>query len=130
MMNRSVGMIALAAACALGLAACSGDDDDDSPTVESTASDGTDPGPTEPNGSSNDNALTIEGFAFVFPAEVGAGSVDVVNNDAAQHTITDDGGSFDHSIDANASTSIDLAAGTYEVHCNIHPTMTGTLTVV
>ncbi len=126
MMNKTLGTIALAACCGLAFSACGGDDDEK--TNSTPGSTGTDP--TEPDGLPTDDGLAIEGFAFAFPAEVSAGSVGVVNNDPAQHTITDDAGSFDFSIDASASTSIELTAGTYEVRCTIHPTMTATLTVV
>lgn len=129
---KNLATFTLVACSALGIAAC-GDDGDNNNAADSSndaADDTSDETVSSEPAPSGASAITIEGFAFAFPEEVAAGSVGVTNNDAAQHTITDDGGSFDFSIDANASTAIELAAGSYDVHCNIHPTMTGTLTVV
>jgi plastocyanin len=72
-------------------------------------------------------------FAFV-PAsiDVAAGSeITWRNEDPTPHTVTADGGAFDsHQLDAGASYSAVLQnPGDYPFHCDIHPTMTGTIHV-
>ena len=51
---------------------------------------------------------------------------------AVPHTVTsDDGTSFNMSVDGGVSTSFKAPTkpGTYKFHCNIHSQMHGTLTV-
>ncbi len=130
MTSRRLRLAALVATTCLTVVACGGDDSDDTtnPTNPTSAdSDANDPAPT--NTDPDDAAITIEDFEFAIPASVPAGSVAIQNNDAAPHTLTDDAGSFDIAVDANASTTAEIPAGTYEVHCEIHSTMTGSLTV-
>lgn len=72
-------------------------------------------------------------FAFV-PA-----SVDVpvgtrmtwTNRDSTPHTVTEDGGAFDsRQLDPGASFSVALnRSGAFTYHCEIHPTMVGTISV-
>lgn len=111
---------------ASGLAAC-GDDDD--PAVVDAAEE--EPEAAEPAG--GDAAVTIAGFAFdPDPLEVAAGTVvTVTNDDAAPHTWTADDGSFDSGQLGQGDTfehTFDTA-GEFAVHCEIHPTMTATITV-
>jgi plastocyanin len=78
-------------------------------------------------------AVRIAGFAFApdsLSAEVGQ-SVEWTNQDDAAHTVTADGGAFDSGSLAGGkefSFAFDQA-GTYAYHCNIHPSMKGTVTV-
>ncbi len=77
--------------------------------------------------------MTIADFAFD-PDSVtvaSGGVVAVSNEDGTTHTFTSDEGGFDCSIEAGetANVLVDAAAGDYEFHCTIHPTMTGTITV-
>jgi len=54
----------------------------------------------------------------------------VTNNDGFRHTFTADDGTFDISLNAGETKSIDfstIAAGTYTYHCKLHPSMTGTI---
>jgi plastocyanin len=65
------------------------------------------------------------------PVKAGA-TVTVQNKDDVQHTVTaDDGKSFNITIDPGktATFTAPSAKGDYKFHCNIHTTMTGTLTV-
>ena len=74
----------------------------------------------------------ISGFDFSEDITVAAGTTVVVrNDDGATHTLTADDGSFDTgSIDAGGTGEITLsAAGTFTFHCEVHPSMTGTITV-
>ncbi len=72
-------------------------------------------------------------FAFV-PAslDVAAGTrVTWINDDPTPHTVTAGGGVFDSKqLDPGASFSVVLqTSGTYGFHCEIHPTMVGTVLV-
>lgn len=79
------------------------------------------------------NAVTIQGFAFDPPAisvAVG-GEVTWTNADPAPHTVTADDGSFDSGpkdLGGTFSATFDQP-GSFPYHCEIHPTMTGTVTV-
>jgi plastocyanin len=115
----------------LGLAACGDDDDSDAAATSAEASGTTaDAGPEQ----TNTVTITVSGNAFdPATAEATAGKVmfDVTNQDGVKHTFTIDGTDVDIALDANGSgtAEAELAAGTYQWHCKIHPSMTGTLTV-
>jgi plastocyanin len=76
--------------------------------------------------------LAIQDFRFS-PALVTPGAeVTVHNIDAAPHTVTADDGSFDSGIVENGTDGSFVAPeepGDYEIHCTVHPSMTGTLVV-
>jgi plastocyanin len=80
------------------------------------------------------NSLGIANFKFT-PATltVSRGArITVTNRDTTAHTTTaDDGKSFDTgTIDPGSSKTITLSkAGTYKLHCTIHPFMHGTIVV-
>ncbi|HEX5936566.1 MAG TPA: cupredoxin domain-containing protein [Actinomycetota bacterium] len=114
-------LIAIAAAGTLLLAACGGGGD--------AGSDG---------GGGGDGAasstVTMRDNEFV-PADIviSAGEVDLVNEGAAPHTFTVEDESVDVQVDGGetATTTVDLAAGTYTVFCSFHRAqgMEATLTV-
>lgn len=123
--------MAAAAALTLMIGGCGGDDDD--------AADGSDGTVAQPEGSDSGDgggggsSLTMVNFAFS-PDEVtvaSGGSVSLTNEDGSTHTFTSDDGGFDVSVNAgeSAEAQIDAEAGSYDFHCEIHPSMTGTLTV-
>lgn len=120
------GALALLAAGALALAAC-GDDSDD---ANGGASDTT--AASTPAG---DADITIRTFQFEIPDSLPAGTLTVANADATTHTLTEgavgnDDPAFDVSITGpDGSETVDVEPGSYEVHCNIHTSMTGTLVV-
>jgi plastocyanin len=98
------------------LAACGGDD----------GGDGADAG-------GSGDAVVIADFAFSIPSGLDAGAtVTVENDDSTTHTFTADGGEFDSgNVAGGESTEITLPAepGDYDVHCEIHRSMSGTVTV-
>jgi plastocyanin len=80
-----------------------------------------------------DVAATIAGNAYD-PATISATagqSVTFTNQDGVPHTVTfDDGGCDSGNIAGGASATLQVEApGTYPFHCNVHPSMTGTLEV-
>jgi plastocyanin len=77
--------------------------------------------------------VNIQNFAFA-PAEVTAAVGETIgwtNGDSAPHTATtDDGGCDTGNIEQDATVGLVFdAVGTYPYHCNIHPNMTGTITI-
>ena len=76
--------------------------------------------------------ISIDGFAFSEPEAMAAGgTVTVTNNDSTTHTSSANDGIFDSSgISPGESFEFTFVeAGTYTYFCNIHPTMTGSITV-
>jgi plastocyanin len=82
------------------------------------------------------NKVTIQNFAFS-PASitVKAGTtVTWTNNDSAAHTVTENdgksGGPASGDVNPGSTYSFTFkTAGTYQYHCAIHPSMTGTVVV-
>jgi plastocyanin len=118
--SRSSRVLTLCFAAILVVAGCGGDDDDE-------ASDTTVPA------AADDATITIESFAFE-PASltVDAGTtVTVSNDDAAAHTWTADDGAFEVEDlspgDTGTHTFDDT--GSFAYHCEIHPSMKGTVVV-
>jgi plastocyanin len=76
--------------------------------------------------------LTIQGFAFS-PLTVAAGAtVEVANRDGAPHSVTADDKSFDTKIVDGGGTATFVAPsqpGDYAIHCTVHSSMHGTVTV-
>ncbi|HAP74641.1 MAG TPA: hypothetical protein DCR14_00980, partial [Acidimicrobiaceae bacterium] len=75
--------------------------------------------------------VTISGGAFSVPASVVAGEeVTVTNTGVAPHTFSEVNGLFSVSVNTGESaTFVAPAAGSYEVVCLIHSSMTATLVV-
>ncbi len=84
----------------------------------------------QPAGSSS---ITIDNFAFESGVSVAAGStISVTNADGAPHTLTATDGAFDTGIlstGESAQLVLPSAPGTYSFFCELHPSMTGTVTV-
>jgi plastocyanin len=96
--------------------------------------------PTPTQTPSQGNAVSIQNFAFVPPTlQVAAGTtVTWTNLDAVDHQIINDataqaaqGALFmSNPLPQGATYSFTFTtAGTYPYHCNIHPSMKGTITV-
>jgi plastocyanin len=139
---RPARALALAAALLLGLAGCGGDDGDATAgdTATTAAPSGgnaeDDYGSATDDGSSSgdDGAVVAQGVAFANDLTVEAGAEFTFDNqDSTAHTLTADDGSFDTGAVPGSSQSDPIAApldaGEYPFHCEIHPVMTGTLTV-
>jgi plastocyanin len=83
-------------------------------------------------GAGSGATLAIRDFSFAATSVAPGGLVTVDNADSADHTVTAEGGEFASGEVSGGTTSSFQApdeAGTYEFACEIHPDMTGTLTV-
>jgi len=125
----------------VALAACGGDEE---APPETTGTTGTATGTTGGTGggdcvdltSGDVFTVTISDFAFdpdCLTARA-AQSIAIVNEDATNHTFTIDGTMVDVTIPAGETFNGEpvsgvLEPGTYDFHCTIHPSMTGTITV-
>ena len=60
-----------------------------------------------------------------------AATITVTNNDGTDHTFTDNDGTFDtgHITPGASKTFTITKPGTYNYHCNIHPSMKGVIQV-
>jgi plastocyanin len=77
-------------------------------------------------------AVAIDNFAFS-PATLNVKmgqQVTWTNKQDVEHTVTADGGTFDHPMPPNATFSFTFPkAGSFAYHCRIHPSMKGTVVV-
>jgi plastocyanin len=76
--------------------------------------------------------IVISGFSFSEDITVPVGTTVIIrNDDSAGHTWTADDGAFDTGfIDAGATVEVTMTeAGTFAFHCEVHPSMKGTITV-
>jgi plastocyanin len=121
----------LGAVLALGLvaAACSSDNGGSTATTTPPAATGA----TGGGGGTGGTTLTMQNIAYdPTSLSVATGStITLDNKDSVTHTFTVDGQDVDVTVDGSTTgtATIDLAAGSYDFHCKIHPSMTGTLTV-
>ena len=75
-------------------------------------------------------ALTISGNQFSAASATAGTEFTITNNDSVGHTVTDDAGSFDVAVPAGGTATLTIpAAGSYAIHCKIHSSMHGTITV-
>lgn len=119
----TVSALFLAAACGSSV-----DDAAPSPVPASSGETGGASGAVLPEG----EPYVVSDYAFealvVAPGQV----VEVIDEDGEPHTLTATDGAFDTgSFDGNSPGmfTAPVEPGTYEFTCEIHPTMTGTLTV-
>jgi plastocyanin len=124
--NRVIALFAVGA-LVFGLSACGGDDDDNTAANNEATSE------TSAGGATADGAVavTIEDFAFdAKPVKAGE-TFKVTDNDDTTHTFTADDGSFDERVPGGETIEVTApsAAGDVPFHCEIHKSMTGTLTV-
>lgn len=75
--------------------------------------------------------LTIADFSFS-PGSASAGTeFTLTNDDDFAHTVTDRDGTFDVRVEGGSTAPLTIdRAGTYEIFCRIHPSMSGSITVV
>jgi len=77
--------------------------------------------------------VTIKDFKFTVPASVAPGSMLMVTNaDTQSHTVTSKDGGFDVKVDGGGGTAMLSAPktpGTYQLTCDFHANMSGSLVV-
>jgi plastocyanin len=75
--------------------------------------------------------LVSESFTFAAPVVAAGGTIEVVNRDSVEHTVSADDGSFDVAVGGGGTTTLTAPAapGSYRFVCAIHPAMTATVTV-
>ena len=119
---RRLWLLVLLATLVIGLGACGGGDDDGGADTGGAS------GSTEPA-----DVITIKGSAFSGVESVADGAtIEVRNEDGFPHTFTpDNDGDFQSAaLEGGKSATIEMPGpGTYKYHCNIHPSMTGEITV-
>jgi len=78
-------------------------------------------------------AVTIDNFAFspaTLKVKVGQKVSWTNTQQGVAHTVTADGGTFDHPMPSGATFSFAFAkTGTFAYHCTIHPSMHATIVV-
>lgn len=133
---RSLRAASLVALLVVGAAACGSDDDTDAGRAPTTAAPaGDDYGGAGGDGGTSAETGTIVAADFSLTDLTVAPGAEIVlkNEGSAPHTATADDGSFDLGQVAGGDTSDPATApeepGTYAFHCEIHDTMTATLTV-
>jgi len=75
-------------------------------------------------------ALTIANSAFSEASVTAGTEFTIANDDGRPHTVTDDADSFDVEVPPGGTATLKIdAPGTYQIHCRIHSSMHGTITV-
>ena len=103
-------------------------------TTSTTAASTTTEAPEEtdaPEGAGADISIASSEFDVSGPVAAGQ-PVSINNTDSFEHTVTsDEEGVFDVPLDGGESAEItaDLAPGSYDFHCEVHPFMQSTLVV-
>lgn len=118
-MSNTTKRLAFAAVCllAFGTAACSSDSKA-SPTATTPAASGAPVG------------LTVQNSSFSAGSVTAGTEFTIENKDSVTHTVTDDAGSFDVRVPGGGTATLTIpAAGTFKIHCKIHNSMHGTITV-
>lgn len=126
-MNRRLTAATLGLLATVAFAACGGDDDAADTTVaaNTTAGAGADTTAAAPDTTAAAAAgVTIADFT-ISDFQVAAGTeFTITNNDGATHTYSERGGLFSVRVSGGTSETLTVAdAGTYEVFCEIHPSM-------
>jgi plastocyanin len=126
MQTRSAFVSAVSVVALLGLAAC-GSDDKSTDSVPPSAANSTEQSSSAPAA----GGVTIADFAFDTGSGVVAGAeFTVTNNDSTTHTFSAVDGTFSVSVGGGEVGRLTIdTPGTYQVVCQIHSSMTGTLTV-
>ncbi len=101
--------------------------------MRSTGTGGATTSTAPPTTSAGGASISIKDFSFSpVPLNVKVGeTITITNNDSTDHTFTDGGGAFDTGhIAPTASKTVTITKpGTYNYHCDIHPSMKGVIQV-
>jgi plastocyanin len=127
---RRLAAAALAAGLVLGVGACGDDDDgEDAADLEETSPEENSPAGT--NGGGDTATMTLTQSQFQDVSVAAGGTVEVTNDSGVPHTMTADDGEFDEELPDGETTSVAAPSepGEYGFHCEIHPSMTATMTV-
>ena len=83
------------------------------------------------SGETDAATLTISGFAFSELSVKAGTKVTVTNEDSSDHTVTVKGTSTDVNVPAGGTATFNAPdqPGSYDLSCDFHPAMSGTLTV-
>lgn len=105
-------------AATMATAACGDDDSDDESSTDAAASGG------------GDATLDVVEFEYTDVEAPAGGELEIVNTSGGPHTFTADDGSFDEPIGDGETVTVQVPdeAGDHPFHCEIHPSMTATLT--
>ncbi len=125
--RRTLGALAVVLGLGVALSACGDDGGGDA----SSATGGSDTAPADQ--AACDGDVCLSGIAFAPDAlTVAVGdTVTWASIDSPDHTVTADDGTFDSGTISNGGIFEQTfdEAGAFGYHCEIHPTMTGTITV-
>jgi plastocyanin len=110
------------AAVALLLGAC-GDDDDSGSSSDTTES-------SDAGSGAGEGTLDVTSFDFSDVSAPAGGTLEVINESGGAHTVTADDGEFDVELPDGETVEVPVPSepGEYGFHCEIHPSMTATLT--
>lgn len=89
-------------------------------------------GPAPAASSRSTSDFTIKAYTFPALAASAGQKITLVGGDSEPHAVTADDGSFDSGSFDNAAPgtlTVPTKPGVYPVHCTVHPSMHGTLTV-
>jgi plastocyanin len=119
-----------AALIALTATGCSSDDTSSSDSGAPVVSSATDAGGTTAAAPAGAAGLTISGNTFSAASVTAGTEFTITNNDGVPHTVTADDDSFSVDVPAGGTATLTIAtAGSFPIHCNIHSSMHGTITV-
>ena len=123
-------LLAATAALTLLLTACGGDDDSSSSDTTAAEGDSGDGGGGTAQGGAAEGKLEVTSFDYSDVSAPAGGTLEVVNSSGGAHTFTADDGEFDEELPDGQTIQVAVPAepGEYGFHCEIHPSMTATLT--
>jgi plastocyanin len=116
---------------ALTMTACSQSDTSTTAPQTSPSSQSAESSKPAQSGKADTATLTISGFAFSELSVKAGTKVTVTNEDSSAHTVTVKGTSTDVNVPAGGTATFDAPdqPGSYDLSCDFHPAMSGTLTV-
>jgi plastocyanin len=122
-----LGALLVTLALAVAAGGC-GDDDDADSAADTTAA--PEDGGGDSGAAAGDGTLDVTSFDFSDVSAPAGGTLEVVNSSGGAHTVTADDGAFDEELPDGETIEVPVPAepGEYPFHCEIHPSMTATLT--